>query len=283
MLLTAGWHVEVVVRPTSSTESLKSWLDLVRVHTHDGSAKSMRAIVAASGADVVFHLAAMTPAEHKTSDLDALVGTNVLFATQLVDAMHREGVRLFVNAETFWQYRHGTEIYSAVCLYAATKQAFRDILAWYCDAHGIDAISLVIYDTYGSNDPRPKLLRLLQQALWADDAIDLTRGEQEVVLLHADDVARAFLRAAEILLAGQNSGLTTYGLHDQHRRTLRQLIELIEHSLQRKFKINWGGRNYRDREVMTPWMCPVLPGWSPQVDIVTGVTNLFDAATGQPR
>jgi nucleoside-diphosphate-sugar epimerase len=282
-LLNSGWHVEAIIRPGSSTHLLKPCLDRLPLHVHNGSAEEMRVLMAAARPDVVFHLAALTMADHETSDVDALVGANVLFSTQLVEAMDREGIRLLVNTETFWQHYRGSEDYSAVCLYAATKQAFRSILEWYCDIGAVDAICLLLYDTYGPDDPRPKLLGSLKKAIQEDRPVDLTRGEQKLIMLHVDDVARAYLGAAETLLAGQHSGLSTYGVHDQGGRTLRDLIALIETTTRHKLKVNWGGKDYRIREVMTPWLCPTLPGWVPQIDLAVGLADFFSTSPNQVR
>ena len=44
-----------------------------------------------------------------------------------------------------------------------------------------------------------------------------------------------------------------------------------------QLKINWGGRSYRDREIMRPpFLGKVLPGWTPKVVLEEGLKSLAD-------
>jgi hypothetical protein len=39
----------------------------------------------------------------------------------------------------------------------------------------------------------------------------------------------------------------------------------------RKLNIEWGGRPYRDREVMVPWKGIPVPGWKAKVNVEEGI------------
>ena len=56
------------------------------------------------------------------------------------------------------------------------------------------------------------------------------------------------------------------------RISLRQLVTLWERVAGVQVDIVWGGRQYRDREVMVPWEGPALPGWKPQHTVTQGLT-----------
>lgn len=273
-LLDEGWQVSVLLRPSSSVKLLQPCLEKITLFIHDGSLRGMLEIMQSAKPAVVLHLAAVALSEHRPEDVDALLGANVIFSTYLVEAMSHCGVKNIVNTETFWQHYSGAE-YSPVCLYAATKQAFRDILVYYADVGGVNAISLVLYDTYGPDDPRMKLFALLRQAAQTTHEIDMTPGEQVIDMTHVDDVVSAYLRAAEMLRVGQRSGFATYALTSGQRMTLRQLVELFVTELGGVLKLNWGGRAYRTREVMTPCYGEQLPGWMASIDLVTGIRQLF--------
>ncbi|RME61371.1 NAD-dependent epimerase/dehydratase family protein, partial [Candidatus Parcubacteria bacterium] len=152
-----------------------------------------------------------------------------------------------------------------VNLYAATKKAFQDILQFYIEARGLRAITLKLYDTYGANDPRPKLINLLQRAAETGEALALSPGEQKADFVHVDDVVNAYRIAAERLLGGQVAGHEGYGVYTGRPLTIRRLVALMEEKLGRKLNVTWGGRPYRDREVMAPYYgLPTLPGWKPK-------------------
>jgi len=79
--------------------------------------------------DVVIHLATRFAAQHDPGELRPMIEANVTFATMVAEATLRVGARL-VHATSAWQHYEGAE-YSPVSLYAATKQAFVDVLAHY--------------------------------------------------------------------------------------------------------------------------------------------------------
>jgi nucleoside-diphosphate-sugar epimerase len=274
-LLAEGWQVHAITRPSSLQRLLEPYLQRIKVHVHDGSMQGMSRIIAAAKPDVVFHLAAMVSSEHRMEDVDQMINSNILFSTQLVEAMFLNGSRNLVNTETFWQHCNGSDDYDPVCLYAATKQAFRDLLGYYVSVARVNAISLVLFDTYGADDPRNKFFTFLKQAAKEKRQIDMTPGEQLVDMTHVDDVVAAYLLAGEMLLSEIVTNLKTYAVSSGQRMTLKQLVELIVHETGIPLQPRWGGRPYRTKEVMRPWVGELLPGWQPKVDMATGVRDVF--------
>ncbi len=274
-LLDANWTVSVIVRENSSVEILSPFSGKINIFKHNGSMKTMSEILAASQPDVVYHLAAMVSAEHVEEDIEPLITSNILFSTQLAEAMFRNKVKCLINTETFWQHKTGADEFEPVNLYAATKQGARDILKYYTSSCELNVISLVLFDTYGANDFRKKLFSLLKQSIREDLPLDMTLGEQLIDLVHIDDVVAAYIHAGKMLMKGRYE-LDTYAVTSESKMTLRNLIEIIEKELNLSFAIKWGGKPYRQNEVMTPWTGLKLPGWSPKVSIISGLNEVFD-------
>lgn len=274
-LLTSGWDVHVVLRSQSSLALLSDVEGGIAVHRHDGATQQMLDIVAVSKPDIVFHLAAQATTDHQPNDIEQMIASNVLLSTQLAEAMMRVGVSRLVTTETFWQHRSGTGEYRPVCLYAATKQAARDILRYYVDVGAISVISLVLFDTYGPRDPRKKLINLLKQAARDGCTIEMTPGDQIVDLVHVDDVTKAYLRAAELLLDSEEVGFWTYAVSSCQRMRLQELVGLIERVCDLSFSIKWGGKPYRRNEVFNPWLGETLPGWRPKIGLAEGLRDVF--------
>lgn len=274
-LIADGWQVHVILRPSSSQNQLSRYGNRLVIHLHHGSTSHMLDIVAAAKPDVVFHLAAMSSAEHQATDVEQMIVSNVLFSTQLVEGMVRNGIRNLVNTETFWQHAEGSDAYDPVCLYAATKQAFHDILYYYVRSGSVQAISLVLFDTYGPEDPRIKLFNFLKRAALENQSVDMTPGEQIVDMTHVDDVVAAYLQAAEKLLTENITKLATYAVSSGRRMTLKKLVELVIRETGISIHPNWGSKSYRANEVMIPWIGKPLPGWQPKIDLATGIRDVF--------
>jgi nucleoside-diphosphate-sugar epimerase len=270
-LLAEGWEVHALLGRTCRRETLADVAAQVMVHDHDGSLDSMVAILQSARPDVTFHLASLFLSDHRPGDVDALITSNILLSTQLAEAMAATGARRLVNTGTSWQH-FCTVDYRPVNLYAATKQACEDILAYYHDAQGLSCLTLKLYDTYGPGDQRRKLINLLLDAARTGEPLALSPGEQEVELTHLDDVTAAFARAADLLLHSEAPLLAAY-LVPGTRLTVRELVAQVIQATGRPIDAEWGGRPYRPREVMVPVASAdrCLPNWAPEVELEAGL------------
>lgn len=274
-LLSEGWEVHVLLGRNCRKEALADVEGKVTIHDHDGSMESMLALMGKARPDVVFHLAALFLSDHRSEDVEDLVSSNILFSTQLVEAMVVHGVMRLVNTGTSWQH-FGTTEYLPVNLYAATKQAFEDILAYYHDALGLSCITLKLYDTYGPGDRRRKLINILLEASRTGEPLAMSPGEQEVELTHVVDVVAAFLKAAEHLVGSQAPLREAY-LIPGTRLTVRELVTRVTQATGHPIQVQWGGRPYRPREVMVPVKAEgqALLGWGPHVDLDQALNRAF--------
>lgn len=277
-LLNQGWDVHIITRSNSYLKVLDTMLNAITVHRHDGTSSGMVEVMANAKPEIVFHLASLFLAQHKTEDIESLIGSNLLFSTQLVEAMAVNRVRYLVNTGTSWQH-YNNEDYNPVNLYAATKQAFEDIIAYYIEAHGLKATTLALCDTYGPNDPRAKLIALLWKTANSQQPLSMSPGEQLIDLVHIHDVMRAYTRAADIIQE-QIGGHTCYGVSSGEPMRLIDLVEAFQKATKTKLPISFGGRPYRPREVMVPWTkFQSLPGWHPHVQFEQGIMQTRPASS----
>lgn len=275
-LVSLGAEVHVLIRPHSGLGPLKPLRNSLSVHPYAGTIESAFAAVQESRPDIVFHLASLFLAQHKPSDVDGLVLSNVLFGAQLLEAMDQSGVKLLVNTGTSWQ-NYEDQIFSPVNLYAATKQALDDIIRYYCEARKLRVVTLRLFDTYGVGDPRPKLLPLLKRALNTGETLELSPGEQKIDLVHIEDVIDCFIAAAVRLLQGEVGEPEIYGVCSGVAISLRDLAGTLAKMVGKPLNVKWGVRPYRHREVMQPWAsCCTLPGWSPQISLAAGLREYLD-------
>ena len=276
-LLAEGWEVHGIVRENSDTSRLEEkFAGRIKLHVHSGR-NSLNSILAEAKPDVIFHLASLYLPSHAYENIASLVESNVTFGTLLAEAMVKNGCCRLVNTGTSWQHYHDKQ-YSPVNLYAASKQAFDDMLQYYREARGLKAIELQLCDIYGNDDFRKKLLKLLKDCLNSGSGLAMSPGEQLLNLVHIDDVVAAFYLAGGYLLAGEYDKCGTYAVSSQEEISLRELAGKIEKIAGSRLNIEFGGRPYREREVMRPWAGGhPLPGWECRVSLDEGLAGFFDA------
>ena len=220
----------------------------------------------------IIHLASLYLTVHKPEQIRTLVDSNVFFGTTVLEAASLSGcVRWFLNTGSIWQnFRSSSDAYRPVNLYAATKQAFIDMARYYTDVFGIRFCTLKLCDTYGPGDPRPKIFKLFKDCSESGEVLKMSPGEQLLDILYISDVVSGFCRLVELLSSDKQLG-EQYVLSSGEHRSLRSLAAAFERISGRPLPIEWGGRPYREREVMVPWRGPLLPGWKPAVDLETGI------------
>ena len=251
-------------RPPSAAVPAAAW------HSHDGSDAGLVAILRETRPDAIVHVAAFVP-DSEPADVQRIVAGNILFGTQLLDAARATGCRDIINTGTYWEHLDGDQ---AVSLYAALKQAFARVLQFHCDAHGMRAVTLTLYDTYGPGDPRGKFVSLLVDAARTQTPLPASDGQQRIDLLHVDDVAQAYVVAWQRLATMSEGRHERYAVRSSEAVSLRELAEAVSDVLQCPVPVEWGARPRRPRTCAVPPALPILPGWSPQIRLADGVLAL---------
>lgn len=269
-LLNKDYQISVIVREDSNLTNLEGLINNIEVFRYDDNLENLITFFDKTKAECVFHLASNFIAEHEFKHVDNLIRCNITFGLHLLEAMKETGVKNIVNTGTSWQH-YNNEQYNPVCLYAATKQAFESLLDYYVQAECFKVVTLKLFDTYGENDKRPKLINLLNK--FADEKIELkmSLGEQPLNLVHVNDVCNAFILASNLMLSLVKSTHKKYSVLCNKSYSLKAVIDVFEKTTKKKLLIDWGGREYRKREVMQLWdKGELLPNWKPEISLTEG-------------
>lgn len=270
-LLKQGWEIAVISKKEfgyNNVSDIKEKLDILE---YNDNIFNLINFFKEKKADVVFHLASLFIAEHKPENINDLIESNIKFGTHILEAMKESNTKLLINTGTSWQH-YNNEDYNPVCLYAATKEAFEKLIEYYTEAEGIRTITLKLFDTYGENDTRPKLINLLNKFSKEKTELNMSAGEQMLDLVHVSDVVNAFIKAYEYLKENKGIKHNKYAVSSNRELRLRDLIGIYEKVTGNKIKVNWGGREYRKREVMRLWRnFKLLPNWECKVKLEEGL------------
>lgn len=220
----------------------------------------------------IIHLASLYLTVHTPDQVKDLVSSNVYFGTAVLEAASLAGtVKWFLNTGSIWQnYNTKDTEYNPVNLYAATKQAFIDMAKYYSDVFGIKFCTLKLCDTYGPNDTRRKIFKLFKDYSESGEVLKMSPGEQLIDLIYITDIIAGFTQLAGLLASDTELG-DEYVLTSGKQIPLKELANLFCEVSGRKLNIEWGGRPYRDREVMVPWKGTPVPGWKARVMVEEGI------------
>lgn len=273
-LVNKGWNVHVIVRPSSCLDMLQKIRGQIHVFCYDGNIHSMIMYFKQIEAEVVFHVAAAVISNYKPEQVTTLLQSNIEFGTEILESMKYSHTRLIISTGSYWQ-NYDSDVYNPVDLYASTKEAFEKILQYYVDAHYFRVITLRLFDVYGEDDKRPKLLNLLRNIAGTEKSIDISPGEQYLDMVHVSDVCSAYLSAYQFLIDNVKIGNEVFGVLTKDRIQLKDLVTLYSQISGKSINVNIGAKPYKQREIMNPTLSyKILPNWHAKITLTDGL-NLF--------
>ena len=255
-------ELHLLVRSTSDC----SHLLVSHIVVYTGNCRDLANYLTENQIDGVIHLASLYAAEHCSDQIEAIIHSNILFGTMLLEACKLAGTKWFLNTGTIWQNYNSPDYsdeYHPVNLYAASKQAFMTLAQYYIETSHLRFCTLKLCDTYGPNDTRKKIFSLFKQIAASGETLEMSPGEQFLDILHIDDVVEGFVLLSDILQEGKDLR-SEYVLSCGNQKSLREWAKLYADHYHVTLHIVWGGRPYRQREVMKPYVGHVLDGWKPK-------------------
>ncbi len=270
-LVDLDYDVYIICRKSSKLRSISDCLNNIKVYRYDNDLNNLIEYFNKIKPDCVFHLASSVIVEHKPKDIDNLINSNLRFSTHILEAMLQSGTRKIINTGTSWQHYENKE-YNPVCLYAATKEAFEKLLEYYIEAENFKAITLKLFDTYGENDIRGKLINLLNKYAKDNYVLEMSNSNQVVDLVHVEDVIQAYLRTYDYLSNKKDYYHEKFAVSSERVITLKELIEIYENVTEKKLNIRWGAKPPRKREVFRLWNdYTLVPGWETTLSLEEGL------------
>ncbi|MBM5782193.1 MAG: NAD-dependent epimerase/dehydratase family protein [Pelagibacterales bacterium] len=246
----------------------------LKVYYYDGSFSSVDYAFRNNNIDFVFHLASVNSYNQDIKNIESSIDCNIKYGSYLLEAMSNNSCKYLINTGTYWQYSTYNKA-KPICFYAATKQAFEDIIDYYVLDKNLSTITLNLPDTYGPNDNRKKIFSLIKESYKNNCEVNLTDGKQLMDFLYIEDVLEGYLAAMNVV-----KRKTNLGKHEKYfltSGTLKSLKEVILKYIEItgwKVVVNWGAVPYRKNQIMKPYIGKVLPNWKPKFDLDKGLKNI---------
>lgn len=244
----------ILVRPSSD---IREDFPQEHIFRFDDDVAALTEFIRMNEIEGIVHLASLYLASHRPDQIHSLIESNIFLGTALLEAATAAGVKWFLNTGSFWQnfqVPDYSDSYNPVNLYAATKQAFMTMAKYYTEVFGIRFVTLKLCDTYGPEDTRRKIMNLFQEIALSGETLDMSPGEQLMDIVHIDDVIAAYRQLISLLADPTRELRPEYTMTSGRRISLRNLAREFEQQHGVTLNINWGGRLYRPREVMRPYI-----------------------------
>jgi nucleoside-diphosphate-sugar epimerase len=223
--------------------------------------------------EIVIHLASYLTAADTYTDLRMLIDVNIFFPARIMDSLKETNLELFINTGTFAEYFSSSENFDPAYLYASTKTASRSILDYYAKAYNFSYATVTPYTIYGGTDDKKKIIDHIYDSLNSERPLDLSPGEQVLDFIHIADIVDFYL------LLVNNRGYippkTNFPAGTGKGNNLKQLARIFEQQTGMKANINWGGKPYRNTDIMYAVadisLQKKLFNWQPRIELEEGI------------
>jgi nucleoside-diphosphate-sugar epimerase len=222
---------------------------------------------------ILVNLAGHFVSKHEPQDLERLISGNVEFNSFVFEACRIANVSNIVNIGTNWEAspEHGN---GPANLYATLKKCSYEILRWYSKNYGIRAIHLLLYDTYGDNDSRSKLMPYIKKCVGENSHILLHNPNKKINLTHVDDVIEAILVACNRVLETPNDAIERFSVMSSETESIGSLLKVIERVTSRELKFSFQEDSVQPLRIADN--SKPLPGWRPKVSLESGLASYLE-------
>ncbi len=226
--------------------------------------------------DLVLHLGTFYTQDHKVPDIETLISSNVKWPSLLLEACSQSGISSFINIESYWQ--NFSQEMGPVNLYAATKNAFAEILKFYSNKFQMKVYNLTLYDVFGPEDNRGKIISLLLDACVKQKVIETTAAQQVVNLTYIDDVVSGLQKSVDLILNEKQKVFKNFELCHSKEFPLIEVIKLITEFTGNSKSVLVGKKPYPQNIQMQPkHIYPSLPDWRAKISLENGIKNCIYA------
>ncbi len=257
-------------------DRLSPFQDQISFYITDGSQASLDMALSESKPDMLIHLAGAYALHHTPEQATELVDTNVAIGTRLLEAAKKVGVSKIINTGSHFQY-YESDYPNPMNLYAVTKQAFANILAYYNKEEGFDFLNLIIFESYGPGDWRYKLIQAILSAQQSGKTLSLVPADPVMDFAYIDDIVDAYRHAAQLLENdSEKVNGKSFALSGGDRLRISELVKVFEEV--RDIPINTEQKDDPPgvRRILNPWNGPALPGWKPKISMRKGIRKLLE-------
>ena len=199
--------------------------------------------------------------------------SNIMFLNQATNNKNFKG---YISFGTKWEF-DAERKYKPLNFYAATKNANDTFFKYFSLKKNVTTVSLKIFDTYGSDDKRNKVLNLLLRKYKKNQSLKITPGKQYLDFVHIKDICELINIICKDILNDKLKGFNYFTVSSKRPIKLKSLVNKMNLILNKKLNVKIGAKKYRLNEAMKPISKLYnYPSWKPKLNLVKEIKKIFD-------
>ena len=220
----------LLVRQGSNIEELLNYVNIKSIVFYDGNIESLENLKKYK-ISMVFHLANYYPDSKRPAIPKKIISSNLTLIVNIVSALGDKKSFKIINISS------NAAAYDS-SLYGITKLAAEKYLV-----ENYDCDTYRLHDTYGENDPRPKLINQLIDYSYSGKTLEMKGAPDKLIhLAYIKDVTSAFISAIENPEpSGNYDTIRPYPVKHifSETMTLKEVIETFNNISSKKVNVSW--------------------------------------------
>jgi CDP-paratose synthetase len=197
--------------------------------------------------ELVIHAAGYIVNNYDTSDLKYLIDSNIYFGLEILEAMRVSGCKKIINIGSLYQTKKVNK-YQNFNLYAATKNAFEEIIDYYVTAYGISVLRMRFSNIYGLENKRSILNRLIKH-VGNPSEFKFYSGDKLLNFINIDEVINSIISNLDSFIKSESSYHKPIIIKSRNSILLSELINLIEQISNETLNHNLKSSQYSKRKI----------------------------------
>lgn len=265
-------NIAIIIRNEQKTKELfKDYKNITIINQNDIDCKAK---IKKFNPTIVIHLASYLTSKRDEKTINDLIDVNIKLGTHLLNALQETDVKYFINVGTSSEYLYNDDRLISSNLYASTKTAFREIIAYYQSILKFKWINVIPYTIYGGQDTQKKIIDLIIESTYSNEPIKMSKGEQILDFIHIEDVINFFIKLVKDIELIKND-FTQIELGTGKGTSIKNVANIVEQVFNKKCNIEWGAIPYREKDIMKSIADNnIIIDWKPKVGLNDGIKLL---------
>lgn len=281
-LLSLGYDVNLLIRPSTDLWRLKRILPKLKIHKTDLLDKqSLTKTIAKINPQIIIHLATYTKYRNQ-KDFEQMIETNIKGTVNLLSASKNIGYDIFINTGSSSEYgiknnpMSEADVLEPISFYAATKASATLLCQVFSREYRKPIITLRPFSVYGPYEEKNRFIPTIIKSIIENKPIKLTPGIERRDFIYIDDIIDVYIKTIQKgkSLAGQILNMGT-GVEYTNDEVVKTLFKVVRKSV----PVEKGAFPKRLWD-MPHWMADIsktkrLLNWEPKVTIEEGLKQTY--------
>jgi len=180
--------------------------------------------------DVVINCATFYSTENDIKTIQNLTNTNIVFCSAILEVLKKK-IKKFINFGSMMEYSKGKR-FSPKNFYAITKNSFQNIEQFYKSSNKrIKFYDLKLYETYGDNDKRKKIIPTIIKNYLQNKKIKIVSRKLKMNFVHIESL----MKVIHMIIFGKvKEG--EYCIKNDQFTNIKNLINILNKNLKNKIQ-----------------------------------------------